>query len=173
MKYLVMAPSTYLYLNKERVKKNTVNQFEIPPDGCTGYNNYGYGLDKLYAYHTQNGIDAGKIRAQYQYRNVLYLVGSKDNDPNDSDKTLLSKGGEAMLQGSQRLERATIFYEYLKHYYGSRIMNNQDFKVVQGVGHGVKKLMISKEALNFIFSESARSSPTTDDAGKSAKNNQK
>ena len=52
-------------------------------------------------------------------------------------------------------------------------MNNQDFKVVQGVGHGVKKLMISKEALNFIFSESARSSPTTDDAGKSAKNNQK
>jgi len=170
MKYLVMAPSSYLYLNKERVKQNTVSQFEIPSDsylnGCTGYNNYGYGLDNLYAYHTQNGIDAEKIRTQYQYRSVLYLVGSIDNDPNDTANTLLSKTCESMLQGSQRLERATIFYEYLKHYYGPQIMNNQDFKVIQNVGHVGRDLMTSEEALKFIFPESVSPSPiTTDDDG--------
>jgi len=158
MKYLVMAPSSYLYMDKERVKQNMVSQFEIPSDtylnGCTGYNNYGYGLDNLYAYHAQNGIDAERIRTQYQYRNVLYLVGSKDNDPNDTANTLLDTSCKAIFQGSQRLERATVFYEYLKHYYGLQIVNNQEFKVVQGVGHVGRDLMTSEEALKFIFPES-------------------
>ncbi len=154
MKYLVMAPSSYLYLNNERVKENSSDQFEIPSGSylgeCVNYNNYGYGLDNLYTYHTQNGIDSNRIRSQYKYRNVLYLVGSNDTDPKDPT---LSVTCQSILQGSQRLERANIYYEYLKHYYGLQIMSNHRYVIVQGVGHNGRDLMTSEKALEFIFSD--------------------
>jgi len=155
MKYLVMAPSSYLYLNNERVKETSFDQFEVPSGSylgeCLNYNNYGYGLDNLYEYHTiQNGIDPDRIRSQYKYRNVLYLVGSNDTDTNDPT---LSTTCQSNLQGSQRLERANIFYNYLKHYYGPQIMSNHRYVIVQGVGHNGRDLMTSEKALEFIFSD--------------------
>lgn len=160
MKYLVMAPSSYLYLNEDRWKPNTFYQFGIPSEDsitdCTEYNDYGYGLYNLdYHYHTSNSIDADTIRQQFKNREVLYLVGSEDNDPDDVPYTGLSKTCESKMQGSERLERMTVYYEYLQHYYGPQITENQKKAIVQGVGHTSRDLMTSEYALDFIFSDIA------------------
>jgi hypothetical protein len=55
-----------------------------------------------------------------------------------------------MLQGSQRLERATIFYNYIQHYFGSTIRSKHTLVVVQGVGHS-GLLYTSACGLRYLF----------------------
>ena len=159
MKYLVMAPSSYVYLNNERIEENSSNVFEIPTgsylNDCYAFNSYGYGLNNLYSYHDELGLSSEVIRLQYKERNVLYLVGSEDNNPDDP---FLSTTCYSMLQGTNRLERAQIYFEYLKYYYGTQITNKHMFKIVQNVGHWGRGLITSEEGVAFIFSEDTTSS---------------
>ncbi|SVD41821.1 uncharacterized protein METZ01_LOCUS394675, partial [marine metagenome] len=46
IRYIVGSPSSYLYMNGERRIEGTVDQF-AGSSGCSGYNDYKYGLDDL------------------------------------------------------------------------------------------------------------------------------
>jgi pimeloyl-ACP methyl ester carboxylesterase len=147
-RYLVLAPSSFVYMDETRSVSDGAQQFEVPNTICTTYNNYGYGLAQLYSYHSNNGVNANIMRAQYASRFVMYLVGSSDADPNASD---LDKSCQAMLQGSHRLERASIYFNYLQSFYGPQITDLHTFSIAPGVGHSGRRLMTSSQGLRLIF----------------------
>ncbi len=68
-------------------------EFSIPTN-CAEYNEYGYGLEDLYTYHRRAGAD--NMKAMYAEREVIYLLGSLDNDP---EASTLPRSCRAMLQG--------------------------------------------------------------------------
>ena len=85
----------------------------------------------------------------------MYLVGSKDNDENESS---LDKKPPAMLQGRHRLERGIIYYYYMIHFFGEKIKKTQRFRVVKGAGHSGKALMLSRQAVRFTFAPNLKKS---------------
>lgn len=145
--YVVMAPSSYLYFNRERAVEGSLHTFAVPDIPERLYNNWGYGLDRLYYYHKKHGITADRIRRQYPCRKVTYLVGSRDNK---SDDNTLGDSTGAMLQGVNRLERAIIYYNYLQHFFGPEITTMQHLAIVEGVGHSGRQLLLSEEGIASI-----------------------
>ena len=129
-KYLVASPSSYLYFNDERRVEGTTDQFEKPNiSNCGTYNNYKYGLQQMNQYMKYYHVDTLKNR--YKRRNISYGICKRDNNPNSSS---LDDTCPAMFQGDHRLERATIYNNYLKHYFGD-LGDNHKLYITNGVGH--------------------------------------
>ena len=125
IRYVVSAPSSYLYFDENRY-----NDYQLPfswsvPQGCIGYNDYKYGLNDLNEYMESVGIDS--IRARYSRRNVQYLVGTYDTGG--------TQDCESMAQGSNRLERAIIYYNHLMYFFGIDIVEKQKLALIPEIGH--------------------------------------
>ncbi len=146
MRYLVMAPSSYVYMDGKRISRSDPTTFIFPFNAYKKYNDWGYGLEHLYSYHKRHHITAEMIRLQYRYRRVLYLVG--DQDTTDA---ALSKTKSAMLEGGNRLERLKIYYQHLQNHYGKEISTYHTMAIIKGVGHSSRKLMLSEEGKRFIL----------------------
>ncbi len=128
--YLIASPSSYMYFNEERRVDGSTEQFEKPNVGnCGLYNNYKYGTNMLNQYMKYYHLDT--LINRYKRRKISYGVGSRDNNPNSSS---MDDSCQAMFQGNHRLERATIFVNYLKHLYGD-LGNNHKLYIAQGVNH--------------------------------------
>jgi hypothetical protein len=141
-------PSSYLYLDNQRRVAGSLDQFAVPMDSCSGYNKYKYGLDNLYSYLSVVG--ASLIRQQYTEREVIYLLGGNDNNPNSSS---LDISCEAMLQGNHRLERGTIFFNYLRYYYGKLFTETHSKIIIKGVGHNIYQMFNSVQGVNAIMKD--------------------
>ena len=128
--YLIASPSSYMYFNEERRVDGSTEQFEKPNVGnCGLYNNYKYGTNMLNQYMKYYHLDT--LINRYKRRKISYGVGSRDNNPNSSS---MDDRCQAMFQGDHRLERATIFVNYLKHIYGD-LGDNHRLYIAQGVNH--------------------------------------
>ena len=147
VKFLVMAPSSYVYFSPKRANDRTRKNFEIPGLNKPGYNQWGYGLEKLYGFHKKYDVTADKMRKRYPNLKIRYLVGGKD----ERLSITLDMNTEAMLQGLNRKQRAITYYNHLKDHFGSEIKRNQDFFIIDGVGHSAKELIESKEGREFIL----------------------
>lgn len=153
VRYIVMAPSSYVYFNNERVNKGTRNKFSVPKNPPDNYNRWGYGLGRMYVYHKNNKVTPEFVVAQYPSKRILYLVGSKDRDVNDPS---MGKGEASKLQGRHRLERGIIYYNHLVHFFGDQIKQTQHFRVIRGAGHSGRSLMLSPQAIKFTFSPNSK-----------------
>ncbi|HSH09070.1 MAG TPA: hypothetical protein VK995_01690, partial [Oceanipulchritudo sp.] len=133
LRYLVLAPSSFLYFTPARDPDGD-GVFEIPSAGdlaaCPQYDDYGYGMQALYNYPAATGLEA--MLEQYPRRFVFYMVGALDNDPEDSS---LGTGCDSMAQGNQRLARSTIYFNHLLDVFGPEILDRQTFSIIPGVGH--------------------------------------
>lgn len=151
-RYIVANPSSYLYMDENRRVAGTVSQFAIPTDSeksnCPNYNEYKYGLEKLNSYMLNIGVE--KIRSQYAQREVVYLLGENDTNRNSSS---LDKDCPAMLQGKQRFERGTFFYNYIQQYYGSAIADKHRKVTVPRVGHSGRDMFNSDQGVQQIFGQ--------------------
>ncbi len=146
VRHVVMAPSSYVYFDNKRVVPGTDNVFQTPNTNSAAYNNYGYGLDNLnYAYLSPTGADG--MRTNYLNRFVFYLVGSLDHLQDSS----LDTGYAAMLQGSNRYERAKIYFNHVQQYFGPAILQTQHFTLVPNVGHTGRGLMTSPPGLKYLY----------------------
>jgi hypothetical protein len=149
--YVAANPSSYLYLNAERVASGT-STFRVPNSGsCSSYDRYKYGLQSRNAY--MSAVSSTQIVAQYRPRRVTYLLGALDNDPGHPD---LDTSCAANLQGSHRLERGLIFGDYLAHFYGAASATTHETVVVPGVGHDSRDMLTSPAGVSRLF-------PTFDD----------
>ncbi|MFZ5516070.1 MAG: FlgD immunoglobulin-like domain containing protein [Candidatus Zhuqueibacterota bacterium] len=159
LRYITANPSSYVYLNGERRITGTTDQFAMPTPQqiafCSDYDDYKYGLLKLNSY--MESVGAGKIREQYKKKNVIYLLGEMDNNPNDSS---LDDTPPAMFQGAYRLERGIIYVNYLKHFYGNEIANLHFRVIVPGVAHDNYAMFNSKCGVKYIFNSGACDSVT-------------
>ncbi len=163
IRYIVMNPSSYVYFDGARVIPGTSDQFKIPTpetrrqigacsndDDYNKYNNYGYGLNNLYQYHQDNGINAGRMIDRYRSRNVIHMLGAQDNDP-DGDG--LDKKCGAMLQGTNRLERGSIYFNYLQYLFGPMILERHNLEVVPNADHSGRKMITSDIGVKYIFED--------------------
>jgi len=149
VRYIVMAPASYVYFDGQRAVKGTINKFSVPNDPPANYNRWGKGLEELYTYHRKHKITPKLIVDRYPSKKILYLVGGKDNN-------VFGSSPASMLLGKHRLERGRIYYNYLKHFYGDKIKGNQYFKIVKNAGHSGGQLMRSKQAILFTFAPNSK-----------------
>lgn len=145
-KFVVANPSSYIYLDEQRRVQRSTDSFAVPSTACSGYNEWKYGLEELYTYPSASGIDS--IRRMLKRREVVYLLGENDNDPNSSS---LDTSCEADLQGSHRLERGSIYLNYLKHYYGNEILARHSLDTVPNAGHSNFDMYTSSIGLSHLF----------------------
>jgi len=154
MRYITANPSSYVYMNGERRLYDYTDQFAMPTAQqiafCSDYDDYKYGLQKLNGYMESVGVD--RIREQYKTKNVIYLLGENDINPNDAS---LDDTPPAMFQGAYRLERGIIYVNYLRHFYGPEIANSHIRVIVPGVAHDNYAMFNSKCGVKYIFNSGA------------------
>lgn len=144
--FIVMNPSTYMYLDDRRPVKTETSLTFIKPDtsGCPNFNDYPRGMEKLNPYALKVGVEM--IKQQFLNRDIRFILGEKDVNVNDSS---LDKSCEGNMQGRFRLERGQFFYEYLQLYSNKKKIHQ--IEVVPDVAHDGDKMVNSKAARWHLF----------------------
>lgn len=144
--FIVMNPSTYMYLDDRRPVKTETSLTFIKPDtsGCPNFNDYPRGMEKLNPYALKVGVEM--IKQQFLNRDIRFILGEKDVNVNDSS---LDKSCEGNMQGGFRLERGQFFYEYLQLYSNKKKIHQ--IEVVPDVAHDGDKMVNSKAARWHLF----------------------
>jgi hypothetical protein len=144
--FIVMNPSTYMYLDERRPVRTDMGVTFVKPDviACSSFNVYPRGMDKLNPYASILGVD--KIKQQFLKRDITYILGEKDVNMNDSS---LDKTCEGNMQGRFRLERGQFYYEYIQLYSPKKKIHQ--IAVVPDVAHDGDKMVNSKAARWYLF----------------------
>jgi hypothetical protein len=144
--FIVMNPSTYLYLDDFRPVQTEKGLVFVQPDttGCSSFNDYPRGMDKLNPYASIVGVE--KIKQQFLNRDITYILGEKDVNMNDSS---LDKTCEGNMQGRFRLERGQFYYEYIQLFAKKKKIHQ--IAVVPDVAHDGDKMVNSKAARWHLF----------------------
>jgi hypothetical protein len=149
IRYIVANPSSYLYFNEVRRVDGSLDQFSVPNTAdCPEYNEYKYGLEDLNNY--MSTIGRQQLETQYGEREVIYLLGGEDIDPNSSQ---LDLSCAAMLQGSNRFERGIIYYNYLLQHFGYDITTRHKNVIIDGVGHSASDMFNSVCGIRYLFDD--------------------
>ena len=126
VRYVVANPSSYLYFDATRPG---------PVANCAGFNawRYGFAGGQPPAYVTG---DQATLERRYVARDVIYLLGTADTNPNHS---ALDKSCGAEAQGPYRLARGLAYVNYLRarHPGAHRLLE------VPGVGHDGRHMLDS------------------------------
>ena len=138
VRYVVANPSSYAYFNAQR----PIPTFDAA--NCPGFNTWKYGLKELPAY--AEGQKHRQLEQAYVERDITYLLGAKDTDPNHP---ALDKSCEAEAQGAFRLERGKNYFEYLTQRHPQGL--NQRLVEVPGVGHNGDQMFSSREGQKALF----------------------
>lgn len=142
LRYVVLNPSSYMYLNGYRKIDGRFRGLdELQRLKCQGWDNYRYGLDKRDGYVGR--FSASEVRKQFRARLVTYLLGELDTGSHDLDQ-----GCEANLQGANRLVRGKRFYEFMNKYYAP---HKHALQIVAGAGHGAGEMYSKPEARSALF----------------------
>ena len=140
VRYVIANPSSYAYFNAQR----PIPTFDAA--NCPGFNTWKYGLKELPAY--AQGQKHRQLEQAYIERDITYLLGAKDTDPNHP---ALDKSCEAEAQGAFRLERGKNYFEYLTQRHPQGL--NQRLVEVPGVGHNGEQMFTSPEGQKVLFGE--------------------
>lgn len=138
VRYVVANPSSYAYFTAQR----PVPTFDQA--SCPGFNTWKYGLIDLPAY--AKGQKQQALEQAYVERDITYLLGAKDTDPNHP---ALDKSCEAEAQGAFRLVRGKNYVEYLTQRHPQGL--NQRLVEVPGVGHNGDQMFTSPEGQKALF----------------------
>ncbi|OZI56494.1 hypothetical protein [Bordetella genomosp. 4] len=149
LRHIVVGPSSYLYLDAARRGHGPDGAYGQPSGQallhCPDYDHYKYGLQRPNAYVSR--IDPDELRRSYAGKEVVYLVGEHDNDPNDPH---LDRSAAAMLQGSDRRDRCLAYRDYLAYLYGS-LPASHVFEIVPRLGHEGARILRSPIGLRWLF----------------------
>lgn len=133
VRYVVMNPSSYLYIDDRR-KLQDGGSFGSPAPGCSKYDEYKYGLRDLNTYMKRVG--ERRLREQLFHRRTYYVAGSEDNRLGGA----LDRRCQANLQGPNRLARHAIYREYVALFDD---WTGASFYTVPGVGHKGERMLQS------------------------------
>ncbi len=148
LRYVLSSPSSYLYLSPERPQGTGL---AIPPAGaCADYDDYRYGLGQAPDYLARQHLDGRQLFVRYAGRDVRYLVGGRDVDP---QHRFLDRSCAAALQGPTRLARQLAYLDY-EQFLAKRwqVPVQHPQQVIPEAAHGAPKLYRSPLALALIFS---------------------
>jgi pimeloyl-ACP methyl ester carboxylesterase len=145
IRYVIANPSSYAYFNEDRPRPDgTVAPFNAA--GCAGFNRWKYGMDGRPAYAAGGSPQA--IESDYVGRDVVYLLGTRDTNPNHSS---LDKTCEAQAQGPQRFTRGHAYFDYLRNRHQSGF--KQRLYDIPGVAHDGDKMLRSACGVAALFKD--------------------
>jgi pimeloyl-ACP methyl ester carboxylesterase len=137
VRYVVANPSSYAYFDKQRPDREIA-------DSCPRYNDWKYGMDARPDYLSKPTI--AELEKTYVARRVIYLLGTRDTNPNQSalDKTCM---GEA--EGPYRYARGHSYFATMQ----ARDAGTPHHSLwdVEGVGHDGDKMLTSSCGLKALF----------------------
>ncbi|WP_095196669.1 hypothetical protein [Pseudomonas sp. Irchel 3A7] len=139
VRYVIANPSSYAYFDERR-------PVAFNHAGCPDYNRWKYGLTDLPAY--AEGQSAAQLQEKYLKRDIVYLLGQQDTDPNHP---ALDKSCEAKAQGPNRLARGRFYFNYLKRLQPQGL--KQQLIEVRGVGHDGDGMFTSPEGQKALFGQ--------------------
>jgi pimeloyl-ACP methyl ester carboxylesterase len=150
VRFVVANPSSYLYFSPERPRvKDGEFAFAPPADTCSDrYNRWKYGLLDTPPYVAASSI--GQIEQQYVARDVIYLLGTVDTDPNHPE---LDKSCSGELEGPFRFFRGKAYFRYLqlRHPELTTALSPQRLWLVPGVDHDGARMLESGCGLSALF----------------------
>jgi pimeloyl-ACP methyl ester carboxylesterase len=140
VRLVVSNPSSYFYFTDWR---------PYPQPNCAEYDEWRYGLRGAPRYVMGS---AAELEARYVRRDVVYLMGTADVNPNEEDLDR-SCGGE--VQGPYRFARAEQYIAYIggRHPAGTA----QRYAFVRGVPHDNRRMFTSACGIAAIFGGDASS----------------
>lgn len=145
IRFVVSNPSSYVYFTPER--PDGEGGFGVPENGdCDSYDLYKYGLRDANEYFERAGLD--DIAERYASREVVYLKGGNDNDP---EARYLDTRCPAMAQGAHRLERGENYFAYIVHLFGNDVKERHSIRVSPGIGHNARQMFSSPKGLLTLF----------------------
>jgi pimeloyl-ACP methyl ester carboxylesterase len=151
VRYVIANPSSYVYFSPERPVLDPKGKFTfaLPAKTCFGrYDRWKYGVNDPPPY--LSGADFGALEQRFLRRDVLYLLGTNDVDPNHPalDKTC---SGED--EGPYRFFRGKAYFRYLedRHPELSQASASQQLWFVPGVEHDGDKMLNSTCGLAALF----------------------
>ena len=145
--YVIANPSSYLYFTPERPAVADGHHW-APYDTalCPAYNRYRYGVERLVRF--AEGLDGAALFKRYAAREVTYLLGTADNDP---EHPQLDQSCGAKAQGRHRLERGRNYIRYERHLAGAdTTLSRRVFEVI-GVGHTQSRMLGSQCGAAVLF----------------------
>jgi len=137
LRYVIANPSSFAYFDAHR-------PVVFDQAKCPGFNDWKYGLLKLPAY--ASGQTAQQLEQRYVQRDITYLQGHKDTDPNHP---ALDKSCAAEAQGAYRLIRGHNYFDYLRQRHPQGL--EQRLIEVPGVGHDGDGMLTSPEGQAAVF----------------------
>lgn len=148
VRYVVANPSSYIYFTHERLTAAGFGPFDAR--ACPTYDDYKYGFFNPARYAAQ--VDPGAALERYASRDVVYLFGANDTDPNH---TQLDTTCAAAAQGRHRVERGMNYVRYLHHIAGQLGSIGQRAFEVEGVGHDHRSMFRSTCGMDAVFEAAA------------------
>lgn len=137
VRYVVANPSSYAYFSSERPDPTIAA-------GCQGFDDWKYGMQARPAYLATPSAEA--LEKTYVTRRVIYLLGTRDIDPNHP---ALDKSCMAEAQGPYRLVRGQAYVETMRQRDGGT--PHHSLWLVEGVGHSGDKMLTSPCGLAALF----------------------
>jgi pimeloyl-ACP methyl ester carboxylesterase len=136
-RYVVANPSSYAYFSEDR-------PVPAAAASCPRTNDWKYGMARRPPYLANRA--PAELEASYVARQVIYLLGTRDIDPNhrELDKTCM---GEA--QGPTRYWRGRAYADYMKARHPGTF--NHVVLDVPGVAHNADKMLNSPCGMAALF----------------------
>jgi pimeloyl-ACP methyl ester carboxylesterase len=142
VRYVVANPSSYVYFNADRpTGQGSFAPFDASQ--CPSFDHWKYGLGHLPPYVAADTIP--HLEDAYAARDVVYLIGTADNDPHQA---ALDRTCPAEAQGPQRYARAHAYFSYLQQRHPAFAQRIFD---VPGAGHSATAMFTSATALPILF----------------------
>lgn len=154
LRYVVANAPSYLYLTAERPRRSGAGYGPYERGICPTYNQYPYGPQQLPAYAGTPG--PASLYVRYAARDVVYLLGSADNNPEDRS---LDKHCAAEAQGATRLSRGLGYLQYdrlLAQRGATPVKLAHMSRQVMGVGHDATAMFDSQCGTQALLGADAR-----------------
>ena len=151
VRYVVANPSSYLYFSPERpvLDPQGVFTFAVPQKSCNGkYDLWKYGIHEAPPY--VDGASFSGLEQHFVQRDVIYLLGTADTDPNHP---ALDKSCSGEDEGPYRFFRGKAYFTYLlgRHPELANASASQQLWFVTGVAHDGEKMFNSPCGLAALF----------------------
>jgi hypothetical protein len=148
LRYVVGSPSSYAYLTDDRPRPDGAIGSFAAAAACPGFNKWRYGFagDLPPYVATIAALGVPGIEQRYARRDVVYLVGADDTDPNHR---FLDKSCAAEAQGPTRLARAQFFFAALRQREAKALAHRM--WVVDGAAHSAGKVFGSACGRTVLF----------------------
>jgi hypothetical protein len=154
LRYVVANPSSYVYFTRDRPQNGSKTFQPYNPGLCPEFNSYRYGME-----HLPPGLresDAGHLAGRYAGRDVTYLLGGADNNP---EHRLLDKSCAAEAEGATRLARGRAYLRYEAWLPAMKNKHDHPAYEVVGIGHNNREIFGSVCGARALLGPDAQGAP--------------